>query len=192
MALLAVSVTAVSPALGVRDAVLHLFGSSPGAPVVVAAKAQQLVALNLPSGEQATLWQAPTTTGGQCVFMQVAAAGSTATSQWADGSALCSTDAVETQPTPIQAIVDWLPSHGSFLVIVHGHVADASGITSLNLSTPGESSRLPVKDAYFLGFLGTSSTAGALPSSATLYGYSDSGKAVDQVDLVKLVGASTP
>jgi hypothetical protein len=192
VAAVAAAVVAVTPALGVRDTVLHLFGTSRGAPAVLAAEAQQVVALNLPSGDRATLWQAPTTTGGQCVFMHVAAAGSIAASQWADGSTLCSTDAGKTQPTPIQAIVDWLPSHGSFLVLVHGHLADASGITRINLSTAAASSSLPVKYGYFLGFLGSSSTAGALPSPATLNGYSNAGETVAQVDLSRLVGSSTP
>src|SRR2546423_1421926 len=87
------------------------------------------------TGGETGVWVGPTTEGGRCVVLRVAADGATvAPSNVANSGGWCERPPLRAQSAPIATTVNWLRPDGSrFDVVLAGQVAPASGIVHLEL-----------------------------------------------------------
>lgn len=180
-----------TPAFGIGNHVLHLFGqgSTPG--VSVDQAKAQLVGAVTSDGQSVALWHGPSQSGGDCLYLQHAGGPSPAIA--GNGGGLCS---VTSQPlqNPIQTFVTWdTKDSGGATAIVVGRF-DTTKIASVELQTASESIPVTASGGYFIAALPDADTVGSLPSGGpfVLVGHDAAGGEVARVDLASLIANSNP
>ena len=190
---LAVIAVAVSPAFGLGGRLLALLEGGPLLPGTSLEQAGAVAQLDTSWGRRATLWVAPTESGGRCVFLQWSAAGETPPAPEANGAGQCELGAPQPQPGPLELSLTASPlGQGRFGVLLSGRVAPAGSIARLVLSSPAGERPLALRSGYFLAELGVAPSASALPGPATLVGYAADGSQVAQVDLERFLEMAEP
>ena len=196
-ALLTMPALALSGRLGLFDLRAYVSAKGPDASVVDLSQARRLVALRLASGQELTVWQAPTTGGGQCTFMHYSdpAAASTLPTT-IDGSTECS-DAAPSQSwsspgQPLSTDLEWNRGpNGLYDVLVAGRVDPSRDIARIELHAASGSTRLAFANHYFVGQLPDTTESGQLPDGGpyTLVAYGRAGKPVASQDLQAMIAA---
>ncbi len=171
------------------------FGSKQAQPPKIVTDSLERVAVaKTHDGKGVGLWLAPTTTGGQCMLLQI--------DGWAPGAPfgnagrICSKTPAAPQAAPIMAIVNWLRgTDRRFKVLLTGRAAPDSGITRIELQSATGDTPLATGHGYFLASLGTTAESGVLPDTGTPYdvvGYGPRGDEIARVDLEQLLAAAQP
>ncbi|MER3409019.1 MAG: hypothetical protein C4305_09680 [Thermoleophilia bacterium] len=184
---------AVSPAFGLGGHLLALLEGGPLLPGASLEQARAVAQLDTSWGRRASLWVAPTESGGRCVFLQWSVAGEAPLAPQPNGGGECQRGEPLPQPAPLQVSLDWSPlGQGRFGVLVSGRVAPESGIARLALRLPAGERPLALRSSYFLAELGVAPSASALPGPATLVGYAADGSRIADLDLERFVASGAP
>jgi hypothetical protein len=150
----------------------------------------RLVSGHTSTGEYASLWQAPTTDGGRCVFLRFAKDPLAVPRAGYDGGA-CS-PAGAAYRDPIAVAVHWLPAaQKGFQVLLTGLHAEPE-ITQLELKSGASSSPLVFERGHFIGELPSVPSAGELPAGSGPYivvGYDSAGNEVASVNVNAQIAA---
>ena len=118
-----VAVLLAAPALG--NGRITIFGHSPNGVEIELGQLRQVVALPTSNGKQAALWVGPTTDGGRCAVLRVAADASTSPPDtirnnggWCEGAPL------RPQSAPITTTMNWLSrGDGGFDLVLAGRAS---------------------------------------------------------------------
>jgi hypothetical protein len=200
-ALLTMPTLALSGRLGLFDLRAYVSGNDDGphASVIDLSQARSLVSMTLSSGQALTVWQAPTTSGGQCTFTHYSEPAAVSTRPTAiDGSAECS-DSAPSQSwspgRPLSTGIEWNRGPGGLYdVLVEGRVNPLSGIAHVDLRSASGSTRLAFANDHFLGELPRTSAAGQLPDGGpyVLVAYDGAGSAVATQDIQAAIDQARP
>jgi len=182
-----------APPAGLGGRLLALLEGGPLPPGASLEQARAVAQLDTSWGRRATLWEAPTESGGRCVFLQWSAGGQAPPAPEPNGAGQCQLGEPQPQAAPLEVSLDWSPlGQGRFGVLLSGRVAPASGIVRLALRLPAGERPLALRSRYFLAELGVASSASALPGPATLVGYAAEGSRTAQLDLERFVEMAEP
>ena len=188
-----VTVLLAAPALG--NGRITIFGHGPNGAEIELGQLRQVVATPTSNGKQAALWVGPTTDGGRCAVLRVAADAATSPPDtirnnggWCEGAPL------RPQSAPIATTVNWLSrGDGGFDLVLAGRVSPS--IARVALQSASGAMPLPLGGGYFVGQLPASAAAGELPTDGAPYvvvGYDRAGAKVASVDLAQLLASSSP
>jgi len=200
-AALIIPTLALSGRLGLFDLGAYVSGNAkaPHPSVVDLSQARKLVGMTLSSGRALTVWQAPTTGGGQCTFTHYSEpSAASAPPTVIDGSAECS-DAAPSQKwssdQPLSTGLEWNREPGGlYAVLVEGLVNPSSQIARVDLRSASGPTPMAFANDYFLGELPPTSAAGQLPDGGpyVLIAYDSAGKVVATEDLQAAIDQARP
>jgi hypothetical protein len=191
----AIVAVVAAPALGIGHGLFGRLDSDPRLPGIVGNRVQKLASVQTPAGE-ASLWIGPTQASGRCVFIHIGAAANGAVAvPTPNGGSQCDIGPSSPQTIPISTDLTWYPAGGgTFTLLLDGHVAPSSHITTIVLQSTTETRKLPFTKGYFLADLAVA-PQGQLPAEGgpyVLVGYDKAGQEVSRVDLARLAGSAGP
>jgi hypothetical protein len=188
-----VTVLLAAPALG--NGRITIFGHSPNGVEIELGQLRQVVAIQTSNGEQAALWVGPSTAGGRCAVLRVAADASTSPPDTIrNNGGWCEGEPLRPQSAPITTTMNWLSrGDGGFDLVLAGRASPS--VARIELQSASGATPLPLGGGYFVGELPTSAAAGELPTDGAPYavvGYDHAGARVATVDLAELLASASP
>jgi len=140
-------------------------------------------------GEQATIWNVPTTKGINCTFMQLDPASDNNPAFDPHGPATCPNGPGTPVKNHLGFAADWHQTPAGWSILIEGRATPGSDITQVSVESANGPVPLVTSGGYFIGEISGAPASGSLPSSGGVYsvvGTDSNGNEITQAPLTNI------
>lgn len=139
-------------------------------------------------GEEATIWNVPTTKGINCTFMQLDPSSDSNPAFDPHGPATCPNGTAAPVKNRLGFAVDWHQTPAGWSILIEGSAPPGSDITRVSVESSNGSVPLVTNGGYFIGEISGAPEMGALPGTGaySVVGADSSGNEVTRAPLTSI------